>query len=112
MAAGQVGDDLGLLRGQDVLLVGASGQQHQRREYGYENSAHRRIIVQIYKNNPILQHETQKKPRLACRGKKKTAEAVDYATDNSLSGDFETLNSPLLQIYDAYTDQEGKGEHP
>ena len=63
-------------------------QQHQRREYGYENSAHRRIIVQIYKNNPILQHETQKKPRLACRGKKKTAEAVDYATDNSLSGDF------------------------
>lgn len=45
-------------------------------------------------------------------GQKKTAEAVDYATDNSLSGDFETLNSPLLQIYDAYTDQEGKGEHP
>jgi len=88
MGAGQVGDDLRLLRGQDVLLVGASGQQHQRREYGYENSAHRRIIVQIYKNNPILQHETQKKPRLACRGKKKTAEAVDYATDNSLSGDF------------------------
>ncbi|EFR58759.1 hypothetical protein HMPREF9720_2780 [Alistipes sp. HGB5] len=44
--------------------------------------------MQIYKNNPILQHETQKKPRLACRGKKKTAEAVDYATDNSLSGDF------------------------
>ena len=27
-------------------------------------------------------------------------------------GIFETLNSPLLQIYDAYTDQEGKGEHP
>ena len=63
-------------------------QRGQRQRTHIPPDSHRYIIVQIYKNNPILQHETQKKPRLACRGKKKTAEAVDYATDNSLSGDF------------------------
>jgi hypothetical protein len=62
--------------------------------------------VQIYKNNPISKHETQKKPRLACRGQKKD----DRSRLNPFLPSavivfprvFEPLEPPLLQHVDTY----------
>jgi hypothetical protein len=67
--------------------------------------------VQIYKNNPISKHETQKKPRLACRGQKKDDRSrLNLFLQSAVivfPRVFKPLEPPLLQYIDPYCDGDG-----
>ena len=53
-------DILALFR-KDILLLGAARKQHRKCQApDNEQSFHRHIIVQIYKNNPIYELKTEK----------------------------------------------------
>ena len=57
----EIRHDFLALFGKDILLLGTTPEQHRKcQAQDDEQSFHRHIIVQIYKNNPIYELKTEK----------------------------------------------------